>query len=194
MKYSIRNIEMTEFKDIYTRIEQDFADGEYPPYDKLYAQLEKGIQKGLFLMEGECQTAYAVCAESESWGYVLISLLAVFKEYRGRGSGTALLEQLKKLYGSRPGIIVEVEKPEEATDDEERTIREKRIRFYQKAGFYQIPHIEYSIWGIPMHLMALPLKSDDKTFNENIGNIIYDIYLRLMGKRFIHKMKFEHRQ
>ncbi len=190
MDYSIKGMELCEFKNIYDRMERDFADGEYPPYDKLYIQLEKGIQKGLLLMEGEREKAYSICAESETNGYMLISFLAVFEEFRGRGLGTALLVELKKLYADSQGIIVEVEKPEEADSSEEKKVREKRIEFYRKAGFYMIPNVEYSIWDIPMHLMALPCKSADRAINENIGNIIYDIYLRLMGKRFIHKMKF----
>jgi hypothetical protein len=85
---------------------------------------------------------------------------------------------------------VEVETPRSARTPEERDKRIKRIEFYQKAGFILIEGIEYSIWDIPMHLMGRPLSASIETINKKIGQVLYDIYLGLMGKRYIHKMKF----
>jgi len=143
------------------------------------------------LIEGEREVAYAICTGEESSDYILISLLAVYKEFRGCGVGSAFLEEFKKMYSDKKGLIVEVEKPEKALNDEEKIIREKRIRFYQKADFYLIPEIEYSIWDVPMHLMALPHKVTKKSINEEIGQIIYEIYFAILGKSLINKMKFK---
>lgn len=88
------------------------------------------------------------------------------------------------------GIIVEVERPENSISDNERALCEKRIKFYRNAGFYLVHNIDYSIWDVPMHLMVLPLEAAPSTINEMIGQIIHDIYLELMGKRYIHKLKF----
>lgn len=188
MAYSTRNIELWELKNIYNRIEQDFAEGEYPPYDKLYKQLEAGMQRGTIFTDEGRDVAYSICAESET-GYVLLSLLAVYPEYRGKGYGSAFLENLKNVYSDKNGIIVEVEKPEDVSG-QEKAIREKRINFYQKSGFSIILGIEYSIWDVPMHLMALPLNSGISEIADNMGQIIYDIYLMLLGKRFIYKLEF----
>jgi GNAT superfamily N-acetyltransferase len=181
---------LNDFGYIYDHIEKDFAEGEYPPYDVLYKHLEDGVQKGLILFDGNRKAAYSICAEGKT-NYVLVSLLAVYPEYRGRGIGTKFLEELKGLYAEKRGIIVEVEKPEAATNPEEKRIRMKRIEFYKKAGFYLISAIDYSIWDIPMHLMALPCKASKEEINESLGKTIYDIYLTLMGKRFINKMQFK---
>ena len=191
MEYTIRNIKLNEFINIYNRIEQDFTSGEYAPYDILYKQLQDGVQKGLILLEGESEVAYSICTQGDTSEYVLVSLLAVYEEFRGRGFGSAFLGQLKKIYSDKKGIIVEVEKPKKAVTKEEKILREKRIQFYQKAGFYLIPDIDYSIWDVPMHLMVLPLKAPNWIVNKEIGQIICEIYLTLLGKHSIHKCKFE---
>ena len=188
---TVRSIEPSEFKGIYKRIRKDFSPGEHAPYFVLRRDLETGIQKGLLLLDGGSERAYAVCADACENDYVLISLLAVFEEYRGKGYGPVLLEEIKSAYAAKKGIIVEVEKPEEAKSEEEKTVRLKRIRFYEKAGFCLVPGIRYSIWGVPMHLMVLPGTAPKEEMTADIGRIIYDIYFQLMGPAFIHKMRFK---
>ncbi|HEX2926272.1 MAG TPA: GNAT family N-acetyltransferase [Ruminiclostridium sp.] len=188
---AIRNMHLTELKDIYKRITQDFAEGEYPPYDKLYTQLENNTQKGWVLVQEGRDCAYAICAGGVDNNFVLISFFAVYEECRGNGIGTVFLEKLKELYSNTNGIIVEVEKAEEALHEEDIFVREKRMDFYKKAGFSMVPGIEYSIWNVPMHLMILPCKTPQNAIYENIGTIIYDIYYTLLGKQFIHKMHFK---
>ena len=95
---------------------------------------------------------------------------------------------MKNIYSDKNGIIVEVEKPEKATTNKEKIIREKRIQFYQKVGFYLLSDIDYSIWDVPMHLMAQPLKASSQAINEEIGQTIFEIYLELRGEHFIHKI------
>jgi GNAT superfamily N-acetyltransferase len=187
MDFSIRAILPSDFKRIYKKIKRDFAPGEYAPYTVLYKQLKKGIQQGFLLYAGGDEAAYAVCAAGHPNGFVLVSLLAVYPEYRGRGFGTEFIRELKKIYTDKKGVIVEVEKPEDAKDEDEKTRREKRIAFYRKAGFEQIPGIEYSIWTVPMHLMVFP---GGILSPREAGAVMHEIYLELMGKHFIHMMKF----
>ncbi|HEY9060671.1 MAG TPA: GNAT family N-acetyltransferase [Pseudobacteroides sp.] len=188
-QYNIRTIIEQELKGIYNKIERDFAANEYAPYEVLYQQIRNGAQEGMFLCKDEQDVAYAICAGSNKNRYVLISLLAVYEQFRGQGIGTVFLKELCNKYSDKLGIIVEVEKPEESTSKEEEDFRKKRIDFYEKAGFRLIPNINYSIWDVPMHLMAMPLLTSIGEINRNIGSIIYEIYLQLMGKRYIHKLK-----
>lgn len=190
MDNTIRKMIPSEFKHIYKSIENDFAEGEYAPYDVLAKQIEKGLQIGHIFQNGEKDVAYSICADGCANGYILISLLSVYKEFRGNGLGSIFLGELIRSYSLKQGIIVEVEKPENSRSTEERALCEKRIKFYQNAGFYLVTDIDYSIWDISMHLMVLPLKASLPTLNEMIGQIIHDIYLELMGKRYIHKLKF----
>lgn len=191
MSFNIKKMHLSDLKGIYDRILQDFADGEYPPYDMMYHQISEGIQNGYIFLTENVQAAYAVCTGGGENGFALISLFAVFEEMRGMGIGSAFIEKLKQIYSDCGGIIVEVEKPEFAQTSQDKAVRESRIRFYEKAGFKIVPDIEYMIWGIPMHLMTLPLKVSDDVINNEIGQIIYDIYLKLMGSRYIHQMKIK---
>ncbi len=186
---TIRKIQLNELKDIYEHIVRDFAEGEYPPYNKLYEHLEMNIQTGWILVKDGKDVAYSICAEGAD-GYVLISLFAVLKGNRGEGIGTLFLEKLKQIYSDSKGIIVEIEKAEEALHEEETRVRERRLEFYNRAGFSLVPGIQYAIWDVPMHLMVCPFKTDLDTINKNIGEIIYEIYLLLLGESHIHKMEF----
>lgn len=188
--YGIRDMDTAEFRGIFKRIREDFEEGEYAPYDVLKAQLQGGIQEGLILQQDGQDIAYAVCAAGHKNDYVLISLLAVYKGCRNHGVGSAFVEEIKKRYQSKNGIIVEVEKPEEALDDLSKQVRMKRMSFYERAGFFQIPNIAYSIWDVPMHLMAFPGKRPAMGINQEIGRVMREIYLQLMGEHYIHKLKF----
>jgi GNAT superfamily N-acetyltransferase len=188
--YGIRDMEIEEFRIIFKLIREDFEEGEYAPYEVLKSQLKEGVQEGLILQQDGQAVAYAVCAEGHENNYVLISLLAVYKEFRKNGIGSAFIEEIQKRYQNKDGIIVEVEKPEEALNDQGEQERIKRISFYKRAGFYQIPDIDYSIWDVPMHLMVFPRKATVMSINRDIGQIIKQIYLQLMGEHYIHKLKF----
>jgi len=189
-EYLMRTMEASELKDFYPRIERDFAAGEYPPMDVLYNHIQEGRQEGYVLYDGTGDLAYSFCAASPGRDYVLITLFAVFKEYRGQGIGSAFLNELHKIYINERAIIVEVEKPEEAQTTEEKNKRLRRIAFYEKEGYRLIKEVDYIIWDIPMHLMVWSLNICDAMLNKQIKQIMHQIYFGLLGDRFINKMQF----
>lgn len=91
MDKTIRKMLPEELKHIYKSIELDFAEGEYAPYDVLAKQIEKGVQQGYIFHNGEKDVAYSICADGCANRYILISLLAVYKEFRGNGLGSTYL-------------------------------------------------------------------------------------------------------
>jgi GNAT superfamily N-acetyltransferase len=186
----IRKMELSELESFFKHIERDFPPGEYSPYDIVYRQLENENQEALVFSDGEHDLAYAVCAVNHDNNYVLISLFAVFEKYRTRGIGSAFILALKRKYEDMQGLIAEVERPELSNTHKAFDICTRRISFYERAGFYLIKGIDYSIWDVPMHLLALPLKADKETIDHEIGQIMHQIYLLLMGDRFINKMQF----
>lgn len=187
----IRLMKLSELQSFYKFIERDFPPDEYPPYDAMYYHLQEGIQEGLVFCNEFEDLAYAICAASHSNNYALISQIAVFLEHRGKGIGSSFLKAIREKYKEKKGIIVEVEIPEYSETLEEAELRRRRIAFYKNLDFHMIPNIKYSIWDIPMHLMALPLKVSFETINQEIEGTIYEIYNSLVGKRFIHKVEFQ---
>jgi GNAT superfamily N-acetyltransferase len=192
-KYYIRTLEISELKEIYPRIIEDFAVNEYPPIDVLNNHLQQGRQEGYVLCDGTRDVAYSFCAASSANDYILITLLAIFKEYRGQGIGSVLLNELHKIYANKHAAIVEVEKSEEAQTAEERDKRLRRIAFYEKEGYCLLKGINYTIWDIPMHLMVCPLNNGNVMMNEEIEQIMHQIYFGLLGNRFINKMQFNNK-
>lgn len=98
-------MKLAELKSFFNSIKRDFSRGEYAPYDVLYQQLQSGIQEGLVFCDGERDLAYSICAAGHENGYVLISLLAVFEEYRGQGIGSAFMKAIGKMYEQKRGAI-----------------------------------------------------------------------------------------
>ena len=189
-KYDIRGMELDELKAFYERIERDFCQGEYAPYEILYQHLQNGLQKAMIFCEGEQDLAYSVCMDNHDNSYVLISLLAVLIEFREQGNGSAFVKRLCQLYKEKQALLVEVERPDQAETQEEGNSRKRRIEFYEKVGFYLIEGVDYTIWDIPMHLMALPLVASKETINQEIKRSMHELYLSLMGEELIHKMQF----
>ena len=188
-KYNIRRMELSELKAFFERIVRDFAQGEYAPYPIIYQHLQEGLQKALIFCEGEEDLAYSVCTDNHENNYVLISLLAVFKEFRDQGIGSEFMKRLRLIYQNKQALLVEVERPDRAQTPEEGVFRKLRIEFYERAGFYLMEEMDYSIWDIPMHLMALPLVASKETINREIKRSMYELYLDLMGESLIHKLK-----
>jgi GNAT superfamily N-acetyltransferase len=190
-EYYLRKLEAIELNHFYKIIERDFASGEYPPLDVLSNQLQKGRQEGFVLCDGTNDFAYCFCAASPDHDYVLISLFAVFKEYRGQGIGSTFLEKLHTRYAHKQALIVEVERPENAHTAEERDKRLRRIAFYEKAGYRLIKGINYIIWDIPMHLMVLSINAFPESIDKGIKQIMQQIYCSAAGERFLNKIQFK---
>lgn len=92
--------------------------------------------------------------------FVFIEHLAIKRGLRGKGYGSKTINKMTSLF---PKIILEVEEPE---TEEAR----KRIRFYQKHGFYlnSYPYLQppYKPQDapVPLLLMSFPSKMDELEF------------------------------
>ena len=189
--FPIRRMRIDELKDFYSRIESDFAPDEYAPYEVLLSQLMDGTQEGLVFRPEGIDCAYAICTVDRKNGYALISLFAVYEGSREKGVGQAFMRALHERYAGLRGIIAEVEKPECASDPADRVSRERRISFYNKLGYVQIPGIGYMIWDVPMHLMVRPLCATEEEIFRRIKEIMHGLYHPLLGERFMHKLILE---
>ena len=70
----------------------------------------------------------------------------------GRGSCASFWNELRAIAQK-----LEAERPETAENDEERTVREKRIGFYERLGYVAYREIDYEVYHVPMWLMVHPL-------------------------------------
>lgn len=65
---------------------------------------------------------------------MLLDYFAVVPELRSQGIGGEFLRSLKGTVSAKCGVFIEAESPDSAKSEDERQIRERRIRFYLSNG------------------------------------------------------------
>lgn len=181
-KHTLREIHSeTELNALYhARIRADFPSAERPSLAAMRLHIREGLQT-VWVMTGEPgDEAYAACAEAN--GIMFITLLAVYKEKRGAGRGAALLSLLRGRYRHSRGVLLEVETPEDAADADERRLREKRIAFYARNGYRLLEGIAHESFGVPLHIMSLPLADTAESLRASAVQDIQAAYHRILPK------------
>ncbi len=152
----LRPLERDRFRELYRcHIDRDFPADERPP-ERMFADgLDRGLYTGYIYVEDDEERGYAFLIERS--GAVMLFLFAVYDGYRGRGVGTRFMRELLEMIRGRRCIVLEAERPETAENAEERTVREKRIGFYERLGYTAYREIDYEVYHVPMWLMVHPL-------------------------------------
>ena len=186
----LRAVPYDAIADLYARIERDFpTPAERPPLTTFRRYVKSGAAEAFDVLLGAQSAAYAAC----TWGEesVLCSFLAVEPAMRAHGIGSQVLRRLCAYYESAKALIVEVEQPELAEDETDRLQRERRIAFYERAGFKLVPGIDYTIWGIPMHLMVRPLCAGFTDIAGDLPVEMHAVYAKLFPPKLMHKMQIQ---
>ncbi|MCW5943205.1 MAG: GNAT family N-acetyltransferase [Fimbriimonadaceae bacterium] len=119
--------------------------------------------------EGPLGFAYFELLREARMGYAIY--LAVSPERRGRSVGSALLKDVVRRLAEEAekqgcpcgGVMLEVERVEEAHDEADRIERERRLRFFAKHGArpltsgYRQPPAQPGFPSVPLNLLWLPM-------------------------------------
>lgn len=165
--------------ELYERMRADFPANERPPKYALKRQILSGRLKAYALQTaaGDLK-AYALCAGKDA---VLVTHLAVSESARGQGIGTQVLDALAQAHQeAHPLLIVEVELPGDAKEPDERQLRQRRVAFYERAGFTAYPSVDYAAFTVKMMLMARPMGSAGLPGAEEIGPMVYQAYCDIL--------------
>ena len=92
----IKKAELEEALNIYKYMIEDFPDSEIPNYERYEKMTKENIHKVYLYEENEKNIAYFITLEKE--GKVLITHLAVIKEYRGKRSRKKISWSNKKIF------------------------------------------------------------------------------------------------
>lgn len=153
MSYKLRTLSAGEAGALYdAHMKADFPASERPHRHTIVSQVEQGLLTAFEMTDGLAAYAYALAVTDAD--YVLYTHLAVFPQHRGGGHGTRLLSLLGEAFAGVRVELLEVENPDAAQDPAERRTRERRIAFYQRAGYAVAGGLRYVLFGVDMWLMT----------------------------------------
>lgn len=132
---TIRKLTIDEMDAIYNEhLVYDFPKSEVKSMKKIKAAYEEDryFAYGMY-GDGEQLKAYAFFIKSAARDTLLLDYLAVVRGQRNGGTGSVFLQALQEECAEQnKNLILEVENPEYAPDEDVKAYREKRIRFYER--------------------------------------------------------------
>lgn len=157
-----------DFDKLYRLIERSFPDDEYRSYDEQKELLNNPLYS-VYALYGESHSIKAFIAVWEFDKLAFVEHFAVDSEYRNRGLGASLLNELIQRINKT--ICLEVEPPESEMSC-------RRIKFYERNNFflneyhYIQPPISKGKNPIPLFIMTYKNKVDEQEF-EQIKSTLY---------------------
>ena len=158
--FTMNSLTLPQVRAIYAgRMREDFPPDEIKPLSAIERAMARGRYVCWGAMAGEEILAYAFFVKSGEGKrqFALFDYFAVKKEARCAGIGSAFLQEL--ISGPLRGmdwVLLEVDDPACAPDAEEKEIRNRRLRFYQRNGLKDTSVITMA-FGVQFRILALPV-------------------------------------
>ena len=148
LQQKLVNRKLKEYGEIVALMKSAFpADERIPIWRLNLLSRKKDIQFAAFYAEGKfCGTTYTI--ETDCMMFLLY--FAVSENFRSRGYGSRIISQLKEDAPQKE-IILNVEKPDVATDNYHQRVR--RIAFYERNHFF-LCNFVLSIAGIDYNVLS----------------------------------------
>lgn len=168
----IEKLKIQNFDDIYALLKTSFPCDEYRTYDEQKSLLENPAYS-IYVMYNEFQNIKAFIAVWKFDKFAYIEHFVVTNDYRNCGIGTNILKELVELLGKT--VCLEVEPPETE-------MASRRINFYKRNNFFlnEYPYIQPSMSkgkkAIPLFVMTLGSKVDEKKFEEIKCTLYTEVY------------------
>lgn len=179
---NLKKLNNEEIENIYNEhMITDFSEDELKPLEVIQRLIKKGIYICYGFYDGEELSAYAFLVTSKS--YLLIDYYAVCSVCRDMGIGSKFLNIIKEHFNNYNGIILEVEKIEDAPDEEEKIIRSRRINFYKRNGMI-MTNISVLLFGVNFSIMCL---CNTELSDLNIGEALINIYKEIVSSKLYSK-------
>lgn len=156
----LRQLESEEITQVYEIcMRRDFPESELKPLSAIRQMLEAGIYDCLGLFEDTRLMAYGFFVTDWQRGILLLDYLAVCEPWRGMGYGGKCLDRIRDFYKGEKGILLECESLESGQDQEERFLRERRIRFYLDNGCVRT-QVRSLLFGVEYEILYMPLAEE----------------------------------
>ena len=133
-------------------VAEDFPPAERRPLSAILRLRRRGDYDTWGVFDGDALAAYAFLWRGADCA--LLDYLAVCRDARGQGYGTRALELVKGQYGPVP-LLAEVEAPEKSAPPGENALRQRRLNFYQRAGFAPLGY-QAVLFGVRYAMLSWP--------------------------------------
>lgn len=174
---------LTDFAQVETlyetRLKKDFARNELRPLISIRRSWEENAYDCCGLFDGDEILGYAFFVRLGN--SYLFDYLAIAEEHRGEGLGSFFLRQL--AFGLRDAdcVVGEVEDPEQAGNEETRTQRERRLRFYLRSG-YRETGLRSEVFGADYRILEIPTGKEHST--EQLRQVYTELYRSILPDFF----------
>ena len=181
---NIQKLEIPQLEKLYhAHMEKDFVPQELRPWYSVERLTEQGCYAAFACQEEGRLVAYAAFACCEAG--VLLDYFAVVPQLRGKGVGSRFFRELRGVFPQFEAscVFIEVESLESACSPEEREVRRRRIRFYQRCGC-EGPPIFAHLLGVEYQILAFPLEGQLPSPEELEAALmrIYQVVIPRLGK------------
>lgn len=149
------------FQDVLSIYNEAFPDDQRMSQGRLANLLAQQALHITACASGGEIVGFAAYLRPHGHRFSWLEYFAVRRDRRGAGVGSALFRwtAAAAAHGAA-GMLLEVEPPNTAANDDERDLRLARLSFYQRLGCLALPGLEYSMWtprgDIPMELLFYP--------------------------------------
>ena len=117
----------------YSRMQNDFIENELKPLWVIRNAIDEGKYEPLGLYDGAALLGYVFLVKKDR--DYLVDYLAIFPDARNKGNGSETLRLLGNYLSDVAMVILEVEDPTFAENEEQKSIQKRRIEFYKRNGW-----------------------------------------------------------
>lgn len=183
MTITMRMLNGAERAMVYTEhMTEAFPASELKPL----AHIERLIAEQKYLTYGFYEedelTGYAYFVKTEKADALLLDYFAVLSDRRSSGYGSRFLGKIKEEIGKEySAMLLEVENPEYAHDEENRALRERRIQFYLRNGMAHT-----GIWSRVLldNYVIMAYETGDAMRQEDIAGQLDTLYEAMFDNKF----------
>lgn len=182
----MREIDKTEFENVYKIMKKDFFSGELKPIEEIINSFDEGRYR-CFVYEREDRIlGYATLVKGDNPNIALLDYFAIDESVRGKGFGSKFISDLFDK-GFFDIILIEVESVDDSIDNNDFLNRKKRIKFYKNNGAKFVEGTVY-LSGHKYGVMAFVKdryididaeKEIDAIYRLNLSNIIYRKFVKV---------------
>ena len=177
----LRKIKFKEFKNLYRKhIIKDFPKSERPNLQGFRKRMLKYKEETFIFEEDGIENGYCIINHIQE--YILVTFLAVYEGNRGKGVGTKILKELEEKYSTKKGILLEVEDPDFAKNENEKNIQERRIRFYERANFQVVENLKLELYMVNFNIMIRNITSTSTEISE-VEKVMKQFYCTITDKK-----------